>query len=345
MATPQQAFALRVDPNRAAREEEFRADLNVRLVCPDCQEENPNLIEEFGSGDLVCGGCGLVLGDKIVDTRSEWRTFANDEGDDPSRVGGPTDPLLDSSEQFATLISFRDGNTGVAKALQMAASRVSKDGSSNAQKMQNAFRDISNMCDTISLPRTIVDTSKQLFKRVDEEKLLKGKPLDAVIAACIFIACRQGRVPRTFKEICALTNVEKKDIGRCFKAIEQAFETAVPGATASTPAPSSAEALITRFCNHLGLPVPVQQAALTVVIKVNEDGILAGRSPITIAGACIYFATHLWGQGKSGKEIALVAGVQESTIRVAYKQIYGIKEKIVDERWFESGRAKWENLG
>ena len=58
MASPQMAFALRTDPNKAAKEEAFRADLNVRLVCPDCQEENPNLIEEFGSGDLVCGGCG-----------------------------------------------------------------------------------------------------------------------------------------------------------------------------------------------------------------------------------------------------------------------------------------------
>ena len=76
--------------------------------------------------------------------------------------------------------------------------------------MQNAYRDIATMCDTISLPRTIVETSKQLFKRVDEEKILRNKPIDATIAACVFIACRQARVPRTFKEICVLTGVEKK---------------------------------------------------------------------------------------------------------------------------------------
>jgi hypothetical protein len=42
-------------------------------MCPECAPNKPEIIEEFGSGDLVCGGCGLVLGDKIVDTRSEWR--------------------------------------------------------------------------------------------------------------------------------------------------------------------------------------------------------------------------------------------------------------------------------
>src|SRR6266478_2570803 len=61
-------------PQQAA----FAPDLSVRLICLDCRDPNPTIIEEFGAGDLVCAGCGLVLGDRIVDTRSEWRvcTFA-----------------------------------------------------------------------------------------------------------------------------------------------------------------------------------------------------------------------------------------------------------------------------
>lgn len=51
----------------------FGPDLAVRLICPECRDTSPNIVEEFGSGDLVCGSCGLVLGDRIVDTRSEWR--------------------------------------------------------------------------------------------------------------------------------------------------------------------------------------------------------------------------------------------------------------------------------
>lgn len=52
------------------------ADLAVRLICPDCRDEHPNIEEEFSSGDLVCRGCGLVLGDRVVDTRSECEFFA-----------------------------------------------------------------------------------------------------------------------------------------------------------------------------------------------------------------------------------------------------------------------------
>ena len=45
----------------------------MRLICPECKDPIPNIVEEFGSGDLVCGSCGLILGDRVVDTRSEWR--------------------------------------------------------------------------------------------------------------------------------------------------------------------------------------------------------------------------------------------------------------------------------
>ncbi len=53
------------------KEASFLPNLNVRLICPDCQVDPPNLTEEFSSGDLVCADCGLVVGDRIVDTRSE----------------------------------------------------------------------------------------------------------------------------------------------------------------------------------------------------------------------------------------------------------------------------------
>jgi len=68
-----QPFPLAAPQIKSAKEPTFGPDLSVRLICPDCRDPNPNIVEEFGSGDLVCGSCGLVLGDRVVDTRSEWR--------------------------------------------------------------------------------------------------------------------------------------------------------------------------------------------------------------------------------------------------------------------------------
>lgn len=35
--------------------QDWQEDLNVLFMCPDCREMPPNLVEEFSSGDTVCG--------------------------------------------------------------------------------------------------------------------------------------------------------------------------------------------------------------------------------------------------------------------------------------------------
>ncbi|KIY72890.1 transcription initiation factor IIB [Cylindrobasidium torrendii FP15055 ss-10] len=321
----------------------FGPDLAVRLICPECRDPNPQISEEFGSGDLVCAGCGLVLGDRIVDTRSEWRTFANDEGDDPSRVGAASDPLLDG-EHLDTAISFKDGGNGMARDLQRTQARGQ--GSRQERNLLTAFRDISQWCDQFSLPKTISDIAKQLFKRAEQEKILRGKAMDAVIAACIFIACRQAHVPRTFREICNLTHVSKKVLGQCYKGLEQAFNL-TPGASADDPrasVPQGAEALVTRYCNHLDLPPRVQSMCSEIIVAARNLGLGDGRSPVSIAGGAIYFTCLLTKHNKSLRDIGAVAGVSESTIKLVYRLYYADRKKIVKEKWIAEGKADMNGL-
>lgn len=78
--------------------------------------------------------------------------------------------------------------------------------------------------------------------------------------------------------------------------------------------------------------------------KMDGIGSLAGRSPLSIAGACIYMASHLMGQPKSAKDISAVAGVSDGTIRHAYKLIYPDREKFIDPKWFQDGKSNMSKL-
>lgn len=270
------------------------------------------------------------------------KTFANDEGDDPSRVGAASDPLLDGMEQLDTQISFKDGGSGLARELQRAASR--SQGSRSEKNVLSAFRDIASWCDQFSLPKTISDIAKQLYKRADEEKLLRGKPYDAVVAACIFIACRQAHVPRSFKEICNLTHVSKKTLGQCYKLLEAQFNLTPGGANAREPVTTGPEDLLIRYCNHLDLHARVQPICRDIIVAAREHGVADGRSPVSIAGGAIYFTCILLDEPKSAREISQVAGVSEGTIKLVYRLYFNARDQLVKKEWIEEGKAKMERL-
>jgi transcription initiation factor TFIIB len=117
---------------------------------------------------------------------------------------------------------------------------------------------------------------------------------------------------------------------------EQGFQT-----TTST----SAKELCTRYCSQLGLKsqqfVKVSQG---LAEKMSTVGDLAGRSPLSVAAACIYMASYLLGKPKTPKEISMVAGVSDGTIRTAYKYLYQERERLIEPEWISEGKGKMENL-
>ncbi|KAK7681591.1 hypothetical protein QCA50_015324 [Cerrena zonata] len=324
----------------------YAPDLAVRLICPDCKDPHPNIIEEYSSGDLVCGSCGLVLGDRIVDDRSEWRTFADNDGDDPSRVGTVVDPLMLGMEQLDTDISFKDNHSGVARELRRAVARSS--GTRTQRTLVQAFNDITAFCDQFSMPKTIADFAKQLFKRAAEEKLLRARSQQGIIAACVFIACRHAGVDRTFKEIADLARIDKKVLGKCFTVLSTTFsvgsKASVKTAAGSAPETVGPEVHLGRFLNHLGLPHKFEPICAEIIRRGRLQALFEHRKPLTILGAVIYFTSHLLGDPRSFSELKPAIDVGEGTIRQVYRCMYKHRDSLIKEEWITKGIAHVERL-
>lgn len=101
--------------------------------------------------------------------------------------------------------------------------------------------------------------------------------------------------------------------------------------------------LAERYCQDLLLPHTTCRIAAEVAEKFVTTGIIAGRSPISIAAVAVYFASYLMGNAKSPKEIAAVASVSDGTIRTSYKQVYADRERLIEQRWIADG-GKLERL-
>jgi transcription initiation factor TFIIB len=331
-----------------AQPTEWSANLSVHLTCPECKEFPPNLIEEFSSGDTVCGSCGMVLASHVVDTRSEWRTFSNDDqgNDDPSRVGDAANPLLNGS-QLSTTIAYAMNDPN-SRDLSRAQNKATADKST--KHLMAAYKHVDQLCGAWHLPSAFSDTAKELYKMADDSRQFKGKSQDAIIASCIFIACRSHNAPRAFKEMVTLSKVPKKEIGRTFKLLEEFIkkytkdnQTAVVGGvvvqnqiykgTDST----SAQELCGRYCNTLNLPMFVSIMSAECATLMVSQGMLAGRSPLSIAAVAIYIISHLMGMPKTPKEISIPAGVSDGTIRASYKIAFNERDRLIRPEWIEKG--------
>lgn len=298
-------------------------NLNVSLLCRNCREDPPNIVEEYSSGDLVCGSCGTVLGDRIVDTRSEWRTFAGDENsDDPSRVGDLGNALLKNN--FETAISGLDGRTGMSANLQRAQNRSNAQslqaGRSSNAALQAIFNTITERCEVLQLPRAVAQRAHHVYKIADDKRTVKGKKEATIIAACIIYASRAAGANRTMGEIGNALKIPKKDLGQVFIAIKGAVQEdqgkdSVEAVQSATVSRDSIDALLARYTNLLALPNSIQNAARYIVDSATAKTNIDGRSPVTIAAAVLFFTVTLFEQKVTAKVIFEIAGVSESTIK------------------------------
>jgi transcription initiation factor TFIIB len=264
---------------------------------------------------------------------------------DPNRVGEADNDLLTGTNAGTTI----GGGANASKETRRLKRAQAAQQDSKADKvLTNAYMIVDQWGERAQLPTRARTTAKSYYKRVFEAGQFKGKNVEVILASCLFLSCRQHGVPRSFNEMFSLTNVAKKDIGRTYKQLEKFLlsdsnqnmaNIEAEGGIVSrdhgfkSTSSTTPDQLCVRYCSQLGLPFRVQTVAQALAKKIPNVPGLAGRSPLSNAAACTYFASHLMGVGQSTKDISDTVGVSDATIKHAYKYLYAAKDTLIEEEW------------
>uniref|UniRef100_T1IHR0 Cyclin-like domain-containing protein n=1 Tax=Strigamia maritima TaxID=126957 RepID=T1IHR0_STRMM len=179
----------------------------------------------------------------------------------------------------------------------------------------NANTKIRFIANKLKLSQTIVDRADDLFQQVHCMKsVLKVRSNNAIASTCLYIACRQEKVARTFTEVSDVSNVSKKKIGRYFKLIMRALKTNINLV--------STRDFTVRFCNNLDLSKEMLRVATNIAERAFELGVVSSRSPISVAAAAIYFVSQVSNDVRSRKKVAEVTGVHEQAIEQSFRRMY-----------------------
>lgn len=146
-----------------------------------------------------------------------------------------------------------------------------------------------------------------LYKKVIENNILKGRPVDAMVAATIYAACRDSGIPCTLNDITEETGLRKNSIARCYRAIYVTLNLQMPV--------SDLKQCVLRITKDMGISDNVKQRAMIILDNAKKRNHLAGKDPMGVSAAAIYLATMDAGEKISQGELARISMLTQVTIR------------------------------
>jgi transcription initiation factor TFIIB len=173
--------------------------------------------------------------------------------------------------------------------------------------------ELDRLVSQLGASQTVKNTAAVLYRRALERRLIRGRSIDAMIAAAVYAACRLREAPCTLDEIAHHSRINRKELGRCYRMLLRRLEVRMPVAKPTN--------FIPRFAQALGLSGRTQRRAIEILDRAKAQGITPGKDPTGLAASALYISAILEGERRTQREIAQVAHVTEVTVRNRYKEL------------------------
>jgi transcription initiation factor TFIIB len=287
--------------------------------CPECSSKN--LIHDNDTGETICGDCGLVLYEQMLDKGPEWRAFTQQEKASRSRVGMPTSYSI-HDKGLSTTISQIDRDAFGRKLpqstrLQMWRLRKwqirSRVHSSTDRNLAQAMSELERLSSKVNISPPIREKAALVYRKALDRGLVRGRSINAIAAAALYAACRKSGSPKALREIAEASLVDKKDVARCYRLLLQELEFHMPVSDPLT--------YVSKIAEKNGVTGKTQGAAITILRNAKQQRFSAGKDPMGMAAAALYIACLQNGEKITQKDIAEAAGVTEVTVRNRYKTL------------------------
>ena len=293
--------------------------------CPSCGDRK--MVTDQNTGELFCGKCGFVVSDKISDTGAEWRSFANDETN-RTRVGAGTSLTMHDMGLSTIIGTQNKDSTGkpLTSTMKSSIERLrtwdsrTQAHSSADRNLRHALNEMDKLKDKLALTDAVIEKAAYIYRKAMEKKLVRGRSIQGLVAACLYASCRNTETPRTLDDIAKGINIRRKDVARCYRLIFRELELKMP---VVDPVKG-----VSRIASIAKLTEKSKRKAIDILEKAKKLGIVAGKDPMGIAAAALYLACISTGEVKSQKDISIASGVTEVTIR---NRCAGLRKMIQTE--------------
>jgi len=287
--------------------------------CPECGSKN--LVHDYDTGETICGDCGLVLYEQMLDKGPEWRAFTQQEKASRSRVGMHTSYSIHDKGLSTTIRQIDRDAFGrklpLSTRLQMWRLRKwqirSRVHSSTDRNLAQAMAELERLSSKVNISAPIKEKAAVIYRKALDKTLVRGRSINAIAAAALYAACRKSGSPKTLSEISEASLVNKKDVARCYRLLLQKLDFHMPISDPLT--------YVSKIAEKNGVSGKTQGTAIAILRDARQKRFSAGKDPIGMAAAALYIACLQNTEKVTQKDIAEASGVTEVTVRNRYKAL------------------------
>ena len=271
------------------------------IICPNCGSSE---IEQHDqSGASVCIECGVVVEENAIVSSVE---FVEGAGGASSMVG-----------QFVSATSSKafTGGPGGPGGAGMRGGRYGFSRDSRETTLANGRRRIQDVASRLRLGSHFVDSAHRLFTVAVERNFVQGRRTTHVVAACLYIACRQEKSQHMLIDFSDALQVNVYTLGTCFLKFRRLL-----GLKLEIIDPAL---YVYRFAAHLDLDEKANAVALTalrLVARMKRDWIVAGRRPAGVCAAALLIAARAHGFTRKNQDVTKILRVCGLTVSTRVKE-------------------------
>jgi transcription initiation factor TFIIB len=176
-----------------------------------------------------------------------------------------------------------------------------------------AFQELAAVKDKLGLSDIILEKTAYIYRKAHERMLIRGRTISGILAAAIYIACREVGTPRNLKDIAAACNIKRKDIARNYRMLVSNLDIKVPNADPIK--------CICKAANKANLSEKTKRQAISIMNEIVKKEISAGKDPTSIAATILYMSCLKTGEERTQTQIAQAAGVTDVTLRNQFREL------------------------
>ena len=307
------------DSNKSSSNHTTTAISSPLVKCPGCSNEK--IITDSESGEIICAKCGRVISDKLQEIGPEWRTFSTDETEAMTRTGIPQ-TLARHDMGLSTIIGRTDRDASGNKldaAMRTRMNRLatwdmrSQLHTPKDRSLRQAFFQLDVLKDKLGLSDSIVEKTAYIYIKAQSRKLTRGRTVSGVLAAAVYIACREMGAHRTLDDIATACNVKRKELSKDFRVLHTRLDLKIPQ--------QDPMKCIVKVASKAKLSEKTRRQAAQIMSNVTRDEISAGKDPMGLAASVLYLSSIKNGETITQSNIAEAAGVTEVTVRNRAKEL------------------------